>query len=230
MQLYPTLPRRRRATLAGDAAVLALVVLFAWLGLRVHDSLADLAALGRGLQQAGTATSRTAHDAAGAVREGFDAAADAVDAAPLVGGDVAGALRSAGDAAAAPVEREGDAQARKLIAAGRDGERKALATAMLMGWLTFLLPTALVLTRRLPARVRQVQALTAAARVLGTGPRDPERERELARRAVYALPFTALAPHTRDPLGDLLAGRYAPLVAALGEDAGLRLDAGARRR
>jgi hypothetical protein len=78
--------------------------------------------------------------------------------------------------------------------------------------------------------VRQVQALTAAARVLGTGPRDPERERELARRAVYALPFTALAPHTRDPLGDLLAGRYAPLVAALGEDAGLRLDAGARRR
>jgi hypothetical protein len=225
MRLYPTLPRRRLATLAGDAAVLALVLLFGWLGVKVHDGVADLASLGRGLQHAGSAVGQTARDAAGAVRDGFGGAADAVDAAPLIGGDVAGALRSAGESAAAPLQRGGEDQARRLVAAGRDGEAKAYATANLLGWLVFGLPTLMLLSRRLPPRVRQVQALTAASRVLAGAPQDAERERELARRAVYALPYAALARHTRDPLGDLLAGRHGPLLAALGEDAGLRLDA-----
>jgi hypothetical protein len=231
MRLYPTVPRRRAATLARDLAVLALVLLFAWLGVRVHDAVADLAGLGRGLQDAGTAVGTTARDASGAIRDGFGAAAGAIEGTPLVGGDLAGALRSAGESAAAPLQREGEAQAGRIVAAGRDGEAKAYATANLLGWVTFGLPTLVLLARWLPPRVRQAQALTTAARLLGAGgARDRDRERELARRAAYALPYAALARHTRDPLGDLIAGNYAPLLAALGEDAGLRLDAGERPR
>jgi hypothetical protein len=223
MRLYPTLPRRRAAALAGDAAVLLLVLGFAWLGVKVHDGIADLASLGRGLQEAGTAVGQTARDAAGAVRDGFGAAADAAGGAPLVGGEVADALRSAGESAAAPVQQGGEDQARRLVAAGRDGEAKAYATANLLGWAVFALPTVLLLSLRLPPRVRQVRALTAAERVLRGGSQDPARERELARRAAYALPYSALVRHTRDPLGDLIAGHHAPLLAALGEDAGLRI-------
>src|SRR3954453_2353253 len=115
MTLYPTLPRRRNATLAGDLAVLLMVLLFAWLGVKVHDGVAELAGLGRGLQDAGAAVGGTARGAADAVRTGFGSAADAVDGAPLIGGDLAGALRSAGDSAGSPVEQAGAEQARGLI-------------------------------------------------------------------------------------------------------------------
>jgi hypothetical protein len=228
MTLYPSLPRRRTATILGDLAILALVVLFAWLGVKVHDGVAELAALGRGLQDAGAAVGGTARDAAGAVRGGFGSAADAVGGTPVIGGDIAGALRSAGDSAAQPVESAGVEQGQRLTRAGRDAEAKVYDTANLLGWLTFLIPALLLLSRWLPPRVRQVRALSAAARFLRGAPLDSERERELARRAAYALPYSALARHTRDPLGDLIAGRHAPLLAALGEDAGLRIPARAR--
>src|SRR6476661_3418267 len=68
MTLSPTLPRRRARILAGDVAVILLVLLFAWLGVKVHDGVAELASLGRGLQDAGTAVAGTARDAAGALR------------------------------------------------------------------------------------------------------------------------------------------------------------------
>jgi hypothetical protein len=223
MTLYPTVPGRRTATIARDAAVVVLVVLFAWLGMRVHDGVAELAGLGRGLQDAGGAVSSTARDAAAAVRGGFDAAAGAVEGTPVVGGPLAGALRDAGASTAAPLQREGAAQGRRLIAAGRDGEAQAYRTANLLGWLTFGLPTLLVLSRWGPPRLRQARALTAARQVLGSGSPEPGRAAELARRAAYGLPYTSLARHTADPFGDLQAGRYGPLLAALGEDAGLRI-------
>jgi hypothetical protein len=75
----------------------------------------------------------------------------------------------------------------------------------------------LLLARALPPRFGQIQAMTAAERVLPEGP--PE---VLAARAAYHLPFRALARHTPDPFGDLAAGRHAGLLAALVEDAGIR--------
>ena len=39
MRLYPDLPARRTATVAGDAAVLLAVLVFAWLGTVVHDGV-----------------------------------------------------------------------------------------------------------------------------------------------------------------------------------------------
>jgi hypothetical protein len=220
MRLYPASGSRRRATIAGDLALVALLVLFAWLGTRVHDTVADLASLGRGLQDAGSAVSSTARDATGAVDRGFGAAAGAVQGVPLVGARIAGALRSAGQAATQPVRRQADAEARRLVAAGREGERRALHTATLLGWLTFVIPALLLLSRFLPQRVGQVRRLSAAHTLLAGAPEDV-----LARRAAYGLPYATLLRHTADPFGDLAAGRHAGLLAALAEDSGVRLTA-----
>jgi hypothetical protein len=179
---------------------LLLIAVFAWLGLKVHDSVAELAGLGRGVRDAGAAVDSTARGAA-----------DAVSEVPLVGAAAGDALR-----------RVGAEQARRLDAAGREGEEQALETARLLGWLAFLAPTVGLLAAVGPALVRQVRARRAARRLLGDGPLDSEREAALARRAAYGLPYTVLERHTRDPIGDLLAGRHEPLLAALRDDADVR--------
>lgn len=217
MRLYPDQPRRRRAVMAGDLATLLLVAAFAWLANAVHDSVADLASLGRGVQTAGRSVGATARDAAGAVRGGLGAAADRVDAAPLVGGQLGDALRGAGDAAAGPIEARGAASERRLVAAGREGEREALQTARLLGWAAFLVPTLLLLSRVLPGRIALVLELTAAQKALRGAP-----EQILAQRAAFSLPLRTLTRHTPDPFGDLAAGRHARLLAALTADAGIR--------
>jgi hypothetical protein len=85
----------------------------------------------------------------------------------------------------------------------------------------FLLPAIAVLSRYLPERLASVRRLTAAARALGPV-LTPERERSLAARAAYGLPYERLMRFSSDPLGDLEAGRYDGLVAAALDDAGLR--------
>jgi hypothetical protein len=60
----------------------------------------------------------------------------------------------------------------------------------------------------------------AAPGAHGTGP--PADGRVLAQRAAYSLPYGRLLEFSDDPLGDLAAERYDPLVAAALEDAGLR--------
>jgi len=203
MRLYPDLPRQRTATLAGDAALVLGLLLLAWLGTRVHDAVFELTAVGRGVQAAGRG-----------VQEGFESAAGAVDGAPVVGEQLGGALR----------EASGDT-AGEAVAAGRAGEQGAIDLANLLGWLTFLVPGVLLLSRVVPARVRQVRRLTDAARVLHLSEDDEER-RLLASRAAFGLPYGTLLRHTPDPLGDLRAGRHDALVAAAFEDAGLRVPIG----
>jgi hypothetical protein len=199
MRLYPDLPARRTATIAGDVATVLAVVLFAWLGVAVHDAVEELTSISTGVQQVG-----------GTVEEAFTEAGDAVGGAPLVGGTVRDALREAGQGTGG-----------EAAEAGRAGEQSILELARLLGWLTFLLPTAIVLSRVLPPRVEQARRLTAAARVLAM-PEDPDRRRVLAQRAAFGLPYGTLLRHTRDPLGDLATGRLDALVAAAREDAGLR--------
>jgi hypothetical protein len=218
MRLYPASPGRRAATVAGDLAVVLLLCLFAWAGVKVHDEIDRLASVGRSVEDSGRGLSATSRDATGAVGGAFDSAGGAVQGVPLVGGQLAGALRSAGRGVTRPVTRAADAQARKLIAAGREQERQTHRLATLIGWLTFGLPALLLLTRALPARVGRIRRMTAAQRALRGGP--PEI---LAARAAYALPFRTLVRHTPDPFGDLAAGRLGALLAALAEDAGVPL-------
>ncbi len=203
MRLYPDLPRLRTATLLGDVAVVVALLVLAWLGMRVHDAVFELTAVGRGVQDAGRS-----------VESSLGSAAGAVGGVPLVGEQLSGALRDAsGDTAG------------QAVAAGEAGVQGAIDLANLLGWLTFLLPAALLVSRVLPTRIRQVRRLTDAARVLRL-PEDDEQRRLLASRAAFGLPYGTLLRHTRDPIGDLQAGRHDALVAAAFEDAGLRVPIG----
>jgi len=221
MRLYPSLPRRRNATIAGDLAVLALIAVFAVLGKLVHDSVADLQSLGTGVRDAGTTIQSSTSQAAGAVRGGLGTAAGAIENVPLVGGQVAGGLRDGAAQATGGLEREGRRAGGEIAEAGRRGQERARDAARVLGWSTFLVPFILLLLRVVPPRVRQVRSLTAAQRVLRGGAADPERERALAERAAFGLPYGLLLRYTSDPIGDLVAGHHAPLLAALAEDAGL---------
>jgi hypothetical protein len=200
LKLYPDVPRRRTRSIVTDAALVLTVVVFALVGNWVHDSVDELAGLGQGVQDAGES-----------VRSGFGSAAGAVEDTPIVGDDVAEGLRDAGGTTGG-----------KTVEAGRAGEESAHDLADLLGWLTFLIPVGLVLYRFLPARVREVRTLTHASQVLAGASDEPERRRLLAMRAAFALSYGDLLRHTRDPLGDLEAGRYDALVRAALEDAGLR--------
>jgi hypothetical protein len=221
--VYPDLPRRRFAAIAADVTTVALIVLFAIIGNVVHDAIADLRSVGEGITGAGQAIDDSGRRAGGALRDSLGTAADAVGGAPIVGGTLSGALRDAGAGAAGQIERGAHDPAQQVIEAGREAQRRTLHTANVLGWTVFLLPTLLLLLRVVPRRAAQIRELTDARRALADPFRDAERVRLLAERAAFALPFGALLRHTPDPMGDLLEGRHDRLLAALGEDVGLRI-------
>jgi hypothetical protein len=197
MRFYPDIPSRRASTLVRDLLTVALLVVLAWIALVVHDAVDRLAVLGEGVNAAGSS-----------IEDGFGTAADAVDGTPVVGDELAEGLRTAGE------ESGGN-----VAGLGREGEEKTHRLADILGLVTFFLPATFLLLRVVPARVAQVRTLTAAERVLvkGDGP-----DRLLAMRAAFALPYGQLLEYTKDPLGDLEAGRYDALVEAVLADAGLR--------
>ena len=199
MRLYPDVPARRAATLAGDALLLALLLLFGWLGLVVHDAVDRLAVLGEGVQATG-----------GAVSSGFEQAAEAVDGAPVVGDELADELREAGEGSGGEVEDLGER-----------GESRVHRLAVILWVITFALPAGLLLLFALPPRIDLARRITAASRAL-SDPDSEELRRVVAMRAAFALPYGTLLRYTRDPLGDLAAGRYDALVEAAFNDAGLR--------
>ena len=198
MRLYPDTADDRGRAVAKDALVLLTLFVLAWLALKVHNAVDQLAVLGTGV-----------HDSGEAVENGFGAAADAVGGIPVVGGDVEEALRDAGSGTGGEVAQ-----------AGSDGEEKVHDLANLLGLLFFAIPASILLITTLPGRIRQVRELNATARLLDvtTG----ERRRLVAMRAAFSLSAAQLARHTSDPLGDLEAGHYDPLIAAAYDDAGLR--------
>jgi di/tricarboxylate transporter len=199
LKLYPDVPSKRRSTIFRDLALLALVLLFAWLGLKVHDAVNSLAVLGSGVKHAGLS-----------VQDGFGSAAGVVKSVPLVGGSLANALEGAGKGSGGNV-----------AALGQKGEDSVHHLALMLGLLVFLLPTILVLVIMLPSRIRQIRELGAANAAL-VDTHDPERRRLLAMRAAFGLSYLTLLGYTSDPLGDLAAGRYDQLVAAALDDVGIR--------
>jgi hypothetical protein len=104
---------------------------------------------------------------------------------------------------------------------GQEGEDSVHYLANLLGAITFGLPALIVLWWLLPDRLAQIRRLTAASKALRDAD-DPRRRRVLAQRAAFSLPYGRLLQYSDDPLGDLAAERYDPLVAAALDDAGLR--------
>jgi len=198
MRLYPDSRLQRLDLMARDLAVVLGLVILGKVGLEVHDAVDKLAVLGEGVESAGSAVSG-----------GFESAAEAVDGAPVVGDEIGDALRGAGEGSGGEVE-----------GLGRGGAGAAHDLADLLGLVVFLIPAVLLLLWALPPRIRQIRRLTAAARVL-TVPSE-ERRKLVAMRAAFSLPYGTLLSYTRDPLGDLEAGRYDALVRAELEQAGLR--------
>jgi hypothetical protein len=198
MRLYPDTADDRGRAVAKDALVLLTLFVLAWLALKVHDAVDELAVLGTGVRDSGEA-----------VQNGFGAAADAADGIPVVGGEVSDALRDAGSGTGGEVAQ-----------AGSDGEEKVHDLANLLGLLFFAIPASILLIATLPGRIRQFRELNATERLLDVT--SEERRRLVAMRAAFSLPARDLAPHTKDPLGDLAAGRYDPLIAAAYDEAGLR--------
>jgi hypothetical protein len=198
MRLYPDTADDRGRAVAKDALVLLTLFVLAWLALKVHDTVDKLAVLGTGV-----------HDSGAAVQDGFDKAADAVGGIPVVGGDVADGLRGAGSGTGGNVAQ-----------AGSEGEERIHDLANLLGFLFFAIPASILLVATLPGRIRQFRDLNAADRLLNLT--SEERRRLVAMRAAFALPARDLARHTKDPIGDLAAGRYDPLIDAAYDEAGLR--------
>ena len=199
MRLYPSLRGPRRRAVLVDAAVVLGLLLFAWLGFRVHDAVLELTSLSRGVTQAGTSTQETLRQAG-----------DAVGGLPVVGSQLRDTLQGAGQQTGGTV-----------AATGRESAERITSLGNLLGWLTFLVPAALLLARYGPDRYAQVRRLTDGERLLRGSPLTAERRRLVAQRAAFHLPYGALLRHTRDPLGDLEGGRYDALVAAELEAAGL---------
>ncbi|MFM9128107.1 MAG: hypothetical protein ACKOTA_11305 [Solirubrobacterales bacterium] len=168
--------------------------------MKVNNTVDDLAVLGRGVKDAG-----------GAVQGSLSDAGNAVAGIPLVGGDLKSALTDAGSATGGNVQSAGSA-----------GEQAVERTAQVLGWITFGIPTLLVLLGYLPWRIRRWRRLNAAPAASTAAGADEERRRRLAMRAALALPYGDLLPYTRDPIGDLAEGRYEPLLQALYADCGLR--------
>jgi hypothetical protein len=199
MRFYPDIPSRRASTLAADLLTILALVLFGWIALEVHDAVDRLAVLGEGVNEAGSS-----------IEDGFDTAADAVDGTPVVGGELAEGLRDAGEGSGGNVAD-----------LGREGEDRTHRLADILGIVTFGLPALFLLLWTVPPRVAQMRRLSAAERVLVEGD-SAEHRRLVAMRAAFALPYGQLLRYTRDPLGDLEAGRHDALVRAALEDAGLR--------
>ena len=199
MRFYPDIPHRLASRVVADFLVLAVLVLLALLGLKVRDTVNKLTVVPQGVRETGSA-----------VQSGFHDAADAVDGVPVIGGDLSDALDSAGEGSGGRVEELGD-----------EGVDRTHRLADLLGLLTFGLPAVAVLSRYLPGRVEQIRKLTAASKVLDQRA-SPERRRVVAMRAAFALPYETLLRYTDDPLGDLAAERYDPLIDAVLEDSGLR--------
>jgi hypothetical protein len=198
MPIYPDTPNERGRAVARDALTLLALFVLAWLALKVHDTVDELAVLGTGVRDSGNA-----------VQDGFGAAADAVSGVPVVGGDIGNALRDAGSATGG-----------RVADAGRSGEERIHDLANLLGFLFFALPASILLITTLPARIRQVRELRAASNLLDVSTED--RRRLIAMRAAFSLPARELMRHTKDPMGDLETGRYDALIEAAFAAEGLR--------
>ena len=217
MHLYPASRVARTRTATRDLVVLALLILFAWAGMKVHDRILELTAVGREIQDSGRAISATTRNTAGAIDGAFASAGGAVDGLPLVGEQLAGALRGAPADATSALRASGDEQGSKIVRLGVEQVRRTETAANWAGWLVFLLPSLVLLIWAVPYRTRQIAAMHTAQRTMSGAP-----EHILAASAAYSLDFKTLRRYTPDPFGYLAAGRYDKLVKALRREEGLR--------
>ena len=174
MKLYADLTGRRTLQMLSDVGVLAWVALWAWVGRAVHDATTRLAAPGYTLQGAGSG-----------FRDQMARAGQSVSDVPLVG-----------DSLAEPFQRAGGAGT-SIEQAGKDLVSAVDSLALLLGWVTALVPIVLVVFVWAVLRGRFIRRATAAQRFI-----DEAADLDLfALRAMARQPMGRLARVCDDPAG-----------------------------
>lgn len=174
MKLYADLTGRRTLQILSDVGVLAWVALWAWVGRAVHDATTRLAAPGYTLQGAGSG-----------FRDQMGRAGQSVSDVPLVG-----------DSLAEPFQRAGNAGT-SIEQAGKDLVSAVDSLALLLGWVTALVPIVLVVFVWAVLRGRFIRRATAAQRFI-----DEAADLDLfALRAMARQPMSRLARVCDDPAG-----------------------------
>ncbi len=174
MKLYADLTGRRTLQMLSDVGVLAWVALWAWVGRAVHDATTRLAAPGYTLQGAGSG-----------FRDQMARAGQSVSDVPLVG-----------DSLAEPFQRAGGAGT-SIEQAGKDLVSAVDNLALLLGWVTALVPIVLVVFVWAVLRGRFIRRATAAQRFI-----DEAADLDLfALRAMARQPMSRLARVCDDPAG-----------------------------
>lgn len=174
MKLYADLTGRRTLQMLSDVGVLAWVAVWAWVGRAVHDATTRLAAPGYTLQGAGSG-----------FRDQMARAGQSVSNVPLVG-----------DGLAEPFQRAGSAGT-SIEQAGKDLVSAVDSLALLLGWVTALVPIVLVVFVWAALRGRFIRRATAAQRFI-----DEAADLDLfALRAMARQPMSRLARVCDDPAG-----------------------------
>lgn len=222
MRIYPELPRPRNRQVVADLAVLATLVLCAFLAWAVHAAVMTLTVITAGF----TSISDGIHS-------NWTSAAEVLGGIPLVGNGIRGMLSGLADGTVGNVSD-----------AGRSVTGAVTLVANVLGAVTMAVPTALILLLWLPGRVRRAKRWDAASRVLGLtrvgaaaqdapdeAAQDPGStlvmhrtppKQLLAMRALCQIPLLELAGYEARPFEAYDAGRFDGLIAALYASEGLR--------
>jgi hypothetical protein len=186
MSLYAELPAYRARQIVGDAAVILWTALWIKVGMWITELLDRLAGPGRAVERAGLDFARPLADAGRRVAD-----------VPLVGDALQNPLAAAA--------RGG----RVLAQAGSDQQQVVHTLAVWLGVVVAIVPISLLALMYVPGRVRWLREAHAARR-LRAGARDLEL---FAMRAVATKPLGELHRVSKDPAGDLRAGRFEHLAA-----------------
>ncbi len=174
MKLYADLPGRRSLQLVSDVGIVLWTCVWAYAGRQVHEATLALAAPGRQLESAGSG-----------FRTRMVEAGDSVDDLPILHDRIATPFRSASGVGS------------DIESAGASLVSSVEHLALLLGWVTALVPIVLVVAVWLVRRGRFVRRATSAQRFI-----DAEADLDLfALRALAGQPMHRLAEISPDPGG-----------------------------
>lgn len=176
--------------IAVDLVVVAWVVTWLLLGLRVHDEVEGLTELSNTISRAGGAVEQTGR------------ALDALNI-PLVGERIDRAAKEVTDAG------------RETRLSGRTARDSIANLSTLLGLSVALIPSTAILFVYLPARVARARERRALRQLLKRFGDDPVLQRLLAHRALQTMSYRRLQSDVGGrPWVDLAEARYDALAAA----------------
>ena len=203
LKFYSELWPARIREIVADLTTWAWVALWAVVGLRIYEAIAQFSETGRLLRGGGVNI-----QGAGAQL------GDALQGVPLIGEGANDLATSAFAAAGEP-----------FIQVGLELESLLLFIARLLALLVVAVMLIPWLSRYLPWRATRLATVRAAHYAIRRAPRDMSDralQHALATRALARLSYHELLDHTSDPFGDYAAGDYERLAKAELNSVGLK--------